>query len=82
MSERLPRITDDAAEAASSEEMAQFVRVGRGIQDVLQQVENALVDAGYADFVVATEHGSFHWQTAEHARAEAAETEIEDYSVP
>ena len=30
---------------------------------------------GTDDFVVATEHGSFHWQTVERARAAAAERE-------
>lgn len=39
-------------------------------------VEDALVDAGYDDFVVVTERGSFHWQTVERARAAAAEREI------
>ena len=77
MSERFPRIPDDV-EAGCDQEMATFAKVGRGIQNVLQEVENALMEAGYDDFVVATEHGSVHWQTAEQARAEAAETEIED----
>ena len=48
----------------------EFVRQGRGVREVLQAVEDALIDAGYDDFVVATEHGSFHWRTVERARAE------------
>ena len=34
----------------------EFVRQGRGVREVLQAVEDALIDAGYDDFVVATEH--------------------------
>jgi hypothetical protein len=37
---------------------------------VLQSVEDALVDAGYDDFVVVTERGSFHWRTVERARGD------------
>jgi hypothetical protein len=40
---------------------------------VLQAVEDALVDAGYDDFMVATERGIFHWQTAAPAREEMDE---------
>ena len=42
------------------------------VRDVLQAVEDALVDAGFEDFVVVTDRGSFHWQTVERAR-DAAE---------
>jgi hypothetical protein len=79
MSERFPLIPDDA-EAGCNQEVASFVKVGRGVQEVLQSVEDMLMDAGYDDFVVATKHGSFNWRTV---RAEAAETEIEDdYGLP
>jgi hypothetical protein len=50
----------------------EFARQGRGIRDVLQSVEDALMDAGFDDFMVATEHGTFHWRTVERARADAA----------
>ena len=56
-------------------ETPEFARQGRGVREVLQAVEDALVDAAYDDFVVVTEHGSFHWQTVERARAAAAERE-------
>ena len=51
---------------------------GRGLRSearniLLQRAEDALIEAGYDDFVAATERGSFHWQTVEHARVEAAE---------
>ena len=38
------------------------------------------MDAGYDDFMVATDHGSFRWRTVERARADAARdgTEPED----
>lgn len=42
------------------EELQRFVSQGRGIQQVLQAVEDTLIDAGYDDFVVATEHGTWH----------------------
>jgi len=54
------------------EGLEQFANQGMGIRAILQSVENALVDAGYDDFVVATERGSFRWQTVERARADAA----------
>ena len=41
-----------------NEEMARFVKQGRDIREVLQAVEDALVGAGYDDFVVATERGT------------------------
>jgi hypothetical protein len=63
------------AEDHDPEDMRRFVQQGGGIREVLQAVEDALVDAGYDDFVVATERGSFHWQTAERAREEMAEDE-------
>jgi hypothetical protein len=45
---------------------------GRGIREVLRAVEDALIDAGYDDFWVSIEHGTFHWRTVERARADAA----------
>jgi hypothetical protein len=47
--------------------MASFVKQGLGIKERLQEIENALVEAGYDDFVVATERGSFHWPLAPQA---------------
>ena len=44
--------------------MARFAARGRQIQKVLQSVEDALLQAGYEDFVVATEHGTFLWTRA------------------
>jgi len=38
-----------------------FVRRGLGIREILQSVEDALIDAGYDDFVVATARGTFQW---------------------
>ena len=61
-------------------ELARFAKQGRGVHEVLQAVENALIDAGYDDFVVATEHGTFHWRTVERARARASEEEGKDAS--
>ena len=49
-----PMVDDD-------EEMNQLVRQRPGIREVLQAVEDALVDSGYYDFLVATRNGSFHW---------------------
>jgi hypothetical protein len=44
-----------------------------GLQEVLQAVEDALLKYGYDDFVVVTEHGSFHWITDDRARGRQAE---------
>jgi hypothetical protein len=55
------------------EEIARFIRQGLGIREILQAVEDALVDAGYDDFLVATERGTFQWQTVERARAPSGE---------
>jgi hypothetical protein len=52
------------------EEMALLIKQGLAIEEVLQAVEDALVDARYDDLVIATERGIFHWQTIERARAE------------
>jgi hypothetical protein len=39
------------------------------IREILQSVEDALIDRGYDHYVVATEHGTFHWETVDRARA-------------
>jgi hypothetical protein len=57
----------------SAEQQCQFMKQGLGIREVLQAVEDALVDAGYDDFMAVTERGSFHWMTVERARARAEE---------
>jgi hypothetical protein len=44
-------------------------------QEILQAVEDALVRAGYSDYIVVTERGSFHWMTVERARERQAEDE-------
>ena len=56
MSERLPRITDDDR----LDDEARIGNQGLGIKERLQEVENALMHAGYDDFAVMTEHGTFH----------------------
>lgn len=52
----------------SADQIRQFMKQGLGVRDVLQAVEDALIDAGYDDFMVVTECGSFHWMTVERAR--------------
>jgi hypothetical protein len=52
------------------EETDQFVRQGLGIREILQAVEDALVDDGYYDFLVATRNGSFHWMKGPDWRAQ------------
>jgi hypothetical protein len=39
-----------------------------GVREVLQTVEDALIEAGFDDFMVVTEWGSFHWTTVERER--------------
>jgi len=56
----------------SADQLRQFMKQGLGIREVLQAVEDALVDAGYDDFMAVTERGSFHWMTVERARAREA----------
>jgi hypothetical protein len=60
MSKPLPGIQDGERNVEEID-VARFVKLGRGIQEALQGVENALMEAGYDDFVVSTEHGSFQW---------------------
>jgi hypothetical protein len=45
-----------------------FFAQGLGVREVLQTVEDALIEAGFDDFMVVTERGSFHWMTVERAR--------------
>ena len=45
-----------------------FFAQGMGVRQVLQTVEDALIEAGFDDFMVVTERGSFHWMTVERAR--------------
>ena len=42
---------------------------GLSLLEALQKVENALLQAGYDNITVVTEHGTFHWMTVERARA-------------
>jgi hypothetical protein len=44
------------------------------LREALQDIENALLKAGYDDITVATERGSFHWMTVERAREREGET--------
>lgn len=45
-----------------------FVAQKMGVREVLQTVEDALIEAGFDDFMVVTEWGSFHWTTVERER--------------
>ena len=49
-----------------------FFKRGSGIREILQSVEDALIDGGYDHYLVATEHGTFHWETVDRARAREA----------
>jgi hypothetical protein len=51
------------------ETASQFASRGLRIRARLQEIEDELLSPGYDDYVVATEHGSFRWQTVERARA-------------
>ncbi len=53
--------------------MRSFPERRLSIRDLLQAIEVALMDAGYDHFVLATEYGSFQWQTVERARVESGE---------
>ena len=50
-----------------------FPGQARGVREVLQTVEDALVEAGYDQFVLGTKHGAFQWQTHARARADMPE---------
>jgi hypothetical protein len=52
-----------------NESNKQFFKRGMGIQQILQAVEDMLIDAGYDHYMVATEHGTFSWETVGRARA-------------
>jgi len=43
------------------------------IRDRLQAIEDELVAAGFNEFIVATDAGTFTWRTVERARAEHRE---------
>jgi hypothetical protein len=43
------------------------------IRGRLQAIEDELVEAGFDEFIVATDRGTFTWRTIELARTEAAE---------
>ena len=45
-------------------DIARLAAQGRRIQKALQSVEDALMDAGYDDFAVATQYGTFVWTRA------------------
>jgi hypothetical protein len=43
------------------------------IRDRLQEIEDELVEAGFDEFIVATDGGSFTWRTVARSRAETGE---------
>jgi hypothetical protein len=53
----------------------QFFKRGTGIREILQSIEDALIDGGYDHYMVATERGTFEWETVERARAREASNE-------
>jgi hypothetical protein len=57
---------------AEQETDRQFANRGLRIRAKLQEIEDELVSAGYDDYVVATDRGSFRWQTMARGRAEQA----------
>ena len=56
-----------------NESNEQFFKRGIGIREILQAVEDMLIDGGYDHYMVATEHGTFSWETTERARASEAQ---------
>ena len=56
----------------SQEPDEQFMKRGRGIREILQSVEDALIDGGYDHFMVVTEHGTFYWETFDRAQSREA----------
>jgi len=46
------------------------------IREILQSVEDALIDGGFDHYMVATEHGTFHWETTDRALRAAREPAI------
>ena len=57
----------------TNESDEQFLSRGIGIREILQSIEDALIDGGYDHYMVATDHGTFEWETVERARAREAE---------
>ncbi len=52
-----------AAVVRRLEEEREFIEQGLGAREALQAVENALVDVGYDHVVVATERGTWTWES-------------------
>jgi hypothetical protein len=53
------------------DELGEFAKQGRGVREVLQAVEDALIDAVYDDFMVATERARA--DTAQEAKGQEPE---------
>ena len=51
--------------AMTEEEERDFIEKELGAREALQAVENALVDAGYDRFVMATDRGTWTWEYIE-----------------
>ena len=49
-----------------------FFKGGMRIREILQAIEDGLIDRGYDHYAVATEHGTFIWETVDRARAREA----------
>jgi hypothetical protein len=49
-----------------------FFKRGLNIREILQSIEDALIDGGYDHYMVATERGTFTWETVDRARATEA----------
>jgi len=56
--------------AAEDEAGERFVKSGLGIREMLQEIEDTLIEMGYNEFVVITDHGAFTWQSGKRARQE------------
>jgi hypothetical protein len=66
---RRRRASWNGSDNMPSESNEQFFKRGVGIQEILQAVEDMLIDGGYDHYMVATEHGTFSWETVDRARA-------------
>lgn len=55
-----------------NESNEQFLKRGTGIREILQLIEDALIEGGYDHYMVATDHGTFEWETVDRARAREA----------
>ena len=53
----------------SDKQQTDSTEQGLGVQEILQVVEDALIQAGFDDYTISTQHGTFHWTTVERARA-------------